>query len=183
MKRYLLFIVFCVASLAVYAQNTDERIEYYRSLEEDIELNLSPEQLAKIKRLNKEAGPKFEAIGLDNSLSGREKGQRKRELAVEQKKAIRNILTPEQYELWENKHGRINSGEGTKRVLSKNIDVKLDLLEEKYKNEERIIENNSGLTKDDKKARKHELKNRYQLQKRQLKDQKRTVKESDVLRH
>lgn len=182
MKRNLFIIVFSLVSIVLFAQNVDENIIYYRFLETDNELGLTADQIAKIKKLNDDVAPKFELIGRDDSLSGREKGQRKREIAVMHKKEIKCILSPEQFDIWEKKYGRANNGEGIKKIFANNIDAKLISLEEKYKNDVKNVDNNPLLNKNDKNEQKRVLKNRYKVDKQRLKDQKQTVKNSDLLR-
>ena len=78
-KAILVFVASAFVSFT-YAQ--DANFDVYKRIESDKVLNLSADQIAKIKKLNREVGAKFRAIGKSN-LPGYEKGQRKRALAIE----------------------------------------------------------------------------------------------------
>lgn len=91
--HYEKVILALVASAFVsFAYAQDVNFDSFKRIESDKVLNLSADQIAKIKKLNKEVGPKFRAIGRSN-LPGYEKGQKKRALALEHKAAIRAILS------------------------------------------------------------------------------------------
>lgn len=96
-KAILVFVASAFVSFT-YAQ--DANFDVYKRIESDKVLNLSADQIAKIKKLNREVGAKFRAIGKSN-LPGYEKGQRKRALAIEHKAAIRKILMENQVKTWE----------------------------------------------------------------------------------
>lgn len=181
MKKILLLIAVSTFAFNLCAQNVDDNIDYYKGVENNKELNLTTDQIAKIKKLNREVGPKFAAIGQDSSLSGREKGQKKKELALQHKAAVKNILTPAQVSIWEKNHGKIHDDQGIKNAFTDNIDAKLDKLGEKYKSDEIIIENNPLLNKKEKKEQKKALKEQYKQEKQKLKDQKNAVKDSPLL--
>ncbi|WP_165045405.1 hypothetical protein [Dysgonomonas sp. ZJ709] len=181
MKKTLLLLVITVFTLSVYAQSAAET-NYYNGIESKKDLNLSADQVAKIKKLNREVGPKFAEIGKDRSLSGYEKGQKKRALSLQHKAEIQKILTENQIAVWESKYGKMHNGQGIKDSMTDNIDAKLDALERKYKADEDAIENNKSLSKEERKARKNNLKAAYKGEKQKLKDQKDAVRNTELLR-
>lgn len=145
------------------------------------DLNLTPEQVAKIKKLNQEIGPKYAAIGQDRSLSGREIGEKKRTLAIEHKNKIRQILNENQISAWENRYGSLSDGEGIKDKMNDYYDNKLDEAENQYKVEIDQIENNTSLSKEEKKAKKQALKDTYKEKKEALKNEKNSIGGSVLL--
>ena len=68
MKKVILALVASAFVSFAYAQ--DVNFDSFKRIESDKVLNLSADQIAKIKKLNKEVGPKFRAIGRSN-LPGR----------------------------------------------------------------------------------------------------------------
>ncbi|MFR5758151.1 MAG: hypothetical protein ACLUE2_07835 [Bacteroides cellulosilyticus] len=74
MKKVILALVASAFVSFAYAQ--DVNFDSFKRIESDRVLNLSADQIAKIKKLNKEVGPKFRAIGRSN-LPGYEKGQKR----------------------------------------------------------------------------------------------------------
>ena len=175
MKKFILSITFL--GLCIFAQaQTDNQ---YEGLELSKKLNLTQEQTAKIKELNKGIGRQFATIGKDRSLSGQEKGQKKRELALKHKQNILNVLTPEQHALWENQYDRKN--EGIKNSLTDNLDDKLDILKDKYEKNKKAIEKNKSLSKTERKEMLNDLKTKYKAEKEQLKNEKDNIKNSVLL--
>ena len=129
MKKVILALVASVFVSFTYAQ--DVNFDSFKRIESDKVLNLSADQIAKIKKLNKEVGPKFRAIGRSN-LTGYEKGQKKRALALEHKAAIRAILSENQIKAWETHYGSMNNGEGLRGIMKDDYDNRLDQLEAKF---------------------------------------------------
>ena len=86
MRKVVITLVTLAFVSFAYAQ--DVTFDSFKRIESDKVLNLSADQIAKIKKLNREVGPKFKAIGQSN-LPGYEKGQKKRALALEHKAAIK----------------------------------------------------------------------------------------------
>ena len=119
MKKVILALVASAFVSFVYAQ--DVNFDSFKRIESDKVLNLSTDQIAKIKKLNKEVGPKFRAIGRSN-LPGYEKGQKKRALALEHKAAIRAILSENQIKAWETHYGSMNNGEGLRGIMKDDYD-------------------------------------------------------------
>ena len=172
MKKVILALVTSAFVLFVYAQ--DVNFDSFKRIESDKVLNLSADQIAKIKKLNKEVGPKFRAIGRSN-LPGYEKGQKKRALALEHKAAIRSILSENQIKAWET-----NNGEGLRGIMKDDYDNRLDRLEAKFEKDKEAIEN-SSLSKDVRKDRVKALKNQYKQEKERLKNERDAAIRSGVL--
>ena len=179
MKKVLLFTLLSAFVFAVYSQSEEKF--YYNGVEKNQELKLTPEQVAKIKKINREKGSKFAAIGKDRAISGQEKGRRKRALALEHKAEIQGILTSEQIGIWENKYGKQEYDQGIKNSLTNNIDNRLDALKEKYEQEEKAIEDDYSLSKAEQKNRKKALKETYKIEKEKLKKEKNSVKSNVLL--
>lgn len=74
MRKVVLTLVTLAFVSFAYAQ--DVTFDSFKRIESDKVLNLSADQIAKIKKLNREVGPKFKAIGQSIFL-GTKKGRRK----------------------------------------------------------------------------------------------------------
>lgn len=148
---------------------------------------LSPDQVARLKTLKREIGPKFQAIGRDRSLSGYEKGQRKRALAEQYRSEIRKIVgegynydysndpywgsdSSRPFDYREYKEDRIED------VVDK-IERRIDRLENKYEKDIKAIEKNDYMSKAEKKTQKNALKESFKIEKERLK------KERDAAKH
>ena len=177
MKKVILALVASAFVSFTYAQ--DVNFDSFKRIESDKVLNLSADQIAKIKKLNKEVGPKFRAIGRSN-LTGYEKGQKKRALALEHKAAIRAILSENQIKAWETHYGSMNNGEGLHGIKKDDYDNRLDQLEAKFEKDKEAIEN-SSLSKDVKKDKVRSLKNQYKQEKEHLKNERDAAIRSGVL--
>lgn len=175
MKKAFLLLLFSMFLVSVNAQ-TNGYEDHYKGIESFRELNLTSEQIAKIKKLKREVGPQFAAIGRDRSLSGYEKGQQKKALALKHSAEIESILTKDQLAILENKYGKLSSEKTIRNIISDKYEDKTDALERKYKAEKEAIENNSQLTKDEIKAQKEALKTKYKTEKDKLKTQKNASK-------
>lgn len=176
MRTFILSILFLGACIGAQAQAKDNP---YEGLELSKNLNLTPEQVSKIKELNQGIGLKFKAIGQDRTISGREKGVKKRELALKHKQDIMNVLNEEQLKKWEESYDK--KGEGIKNSLTDTLDDKLDALEKKYEKDKKAIENNSKLSKYEKDSKKNELKAAYKKDKERLKKEKDDIKNTVLL--
>ena len=177
MKKVILALVASAFVSFAYAQ--DVNFDSFKRIESDKVLNLSADQIAKIKKLNKEVGPKFRAIGRSN-LPGYEKGQKKRALALEHKAAIKAILSEKQVQLWEEHYGSMDNRKGLRGIMKGDYDHRLDQLEVNFEKEKEAIEN-SSLSKDAKKAKVKVLKNKYKQEKERLKNERDTAIKSGVL--
>lgn len=176
MKKILVLFFITTLTTVLHAQQSDS-LNYYKNLETTQELKLTSKQIMEIKKLKREAGSKFAAIGKDRTLSGYEKGQKKRELAIQLRENIQKILTTDQVNLWEQKYGKIKYGQGVKNTAADNIDDLLDSLEDKYEAEIKSIENNASLSNDQKKSQKKVLKENYKKEKNELKKKKEEIKD------
>lgn len=176
MKKTLLLLLISTFALCSSAQTISYE-NYYKGIESYADLHLSPDQISKIKKLQREIGPRFAAIGKDRSISGYEKGQRKRDLALKHRAEIRAILTDDQMTILERKYGAIHQGDRIKDVISDSYDDRLDALEEKFETEKNAIDDNPYLSKSEKKTRIKELKAHYKVEKERLKKQKNTAKD------
>ncbi|MHC5201352.1 hypothetical protein [Myroides sp. LJL119] len=181
MKK-LLFILALFMGLSSYAQQQDSYGHYQGDLSELLEASdyyqITPEQRAKIIARKKSIGREMAAIGKDRSLSGYQKGQKKRELSIQIKKDIQIILSQGQYNKWNNhwnsgKYGhKGDHWKYDKDYTNDAIDRQIDLLEDQY---ERDIEWVEKRYKNDKYALKSEkqyLKTVFKAEKQRLKDLK-----------
>lgn len=177
MKKTLLLLLVSILTMSVYSQSYDSDVEsYYKGIESYQDLHLTQEQIAKIKKLKREKGPKFAAIGKDRSLSGYEKGQRKRELAYKYRAEMQSILNASQVNIWEKRYGKLTPEQSMKDAISDDYEIRLDALERKYEADKETIEQNRQLDKSERKIKEKELKNAYKAEKERLKAQKAVAK-------
>jgi len=177
MKKTLLLLLVSIFTFSANSQTNDSDVEsYYKGIESYQNLRLTQEQIARIKKLKREKGPQFAAIGKDRNLSGYEKGQRKRELAYKYRTEMQSILNAGQVSTWEKRYGKLTPDHSMKDAISDDYDAKLDALERKYEADKDAIENNRSLDKYERKAREKELKNTYKAKKERLKAEKKTAK-------
>ena len=184
MKRTLLTgIALFTLSFSACAQQNGAKNEstaiYTDSLEHDQELERTPQQEEKINAINKSTTSKFEAIGRNSSLSGYQKGQKKRELALQHKKEIFNVLTAEQQKNWLQKYG--DERASIKDNVSDNADEALEKLENRYDADKKSIEDDHSLSKSEKKIRLEKLKVNYKNEKEKLKEAKEKATSSGLL--
>ncbi|MFV0537493.1 MAG: hypothetical protein ACK5M3_08975 [Dysgonomonas sp.] len=177
MKKTLLLLLVSVLTLPACSQSSDNE-SYYKGIESYRDLQLTTEQIAQIKKLKKEIGPQFQAIGKDRSISEYEKGERKRILALKHRQDIESVLTKEQISKWESKHGEYTSLSDIRNNISDSYEDKLDKLEDQYKKEIDTIEKNSSISSNEKKARKEALKSKYKSEKELLKKEKKDAKDA-----
>lgn len=168
MKNIILIFVASAFVSFTYAQDANSDI--YKRIGSDKELSLSADQIAEIKRVNREIGFKFRAIGKSN-LPGYEKGRRKRSLALERKAAIRKILNEGQVDTWEYRYGSMGYNDGLKDVVDEKYDVLLQQLERDFEQEKEAIED-GNLPKEMKKNWIKLLKNEYKAEKERLKHER-----------
>ena len=89
----LCFGAFVVLTSTSSAQNRAAKIEAISQ-----QLNLTPEQKAKVLPILREEAPKLQAIKNDNSLSRMQKMQRVRAIHQQTDPQMKAILSPEQYQ-------------------------------------------------------------------------------------
>lgn len=120
------------------------------------------------REINREYGRKYEEINSDSSLTPYEKSEKKRELAIKQKQD--NI---------EYNKGNYHTHQHNidyKDERKKDIERKIDLLEDRYKRDKERIENNDKLNKREKNAQKKILEKDYKAKKDLLKREKENIK-------
>ncbi len=173
MKKILVTLLFGLFITTASAQTKYDNDDIYQGIERaENFLDLTQNQVSKIKKLNREYAQKFRAIGKDRSISGYEKGQRKRALAEQKRKDIDKILNKTQINKWNSKYGR----DDFKDIVSDKYDDMLDRLEDKYDDMIEKVEDNDRLSKSEKKARIKELKAQYKAEKEKLKEKERRAK-------
>lgn len=179
MKKVILFLFISISTFTSCAHAQDSKFDSTGKIESDKILNLSSDQVAKIKKLNQEAGAKFREIGQSN-LPGYEKGQQKQALALEHKASIQKILTDSQIKTWEKHYGNMDQNEGLRDIIKDEYDARLENLEKKYEREKKILENTS-LPKDEKKSKLKALKQNYKIEKDRLKNERDKARTNGVL--
>lgn len=182
MKKIIFTLCLCSFMLTSYAQKTQSD-DYYKGIEYYENLKLTAEQKSSIKKVNQEMASQFAAIGKDRTLSGYEKGQKKRALSIKKQEAIQKILTENQKKIWADgakaNSDKTSSGDTTlRRSISNKYDSSLDKLSDKYEADKAKIENNPNLTKEAKKAQTKALKAAYKAQKEKMKKEKKEVKDN-----
>lgn len=171
MKTLFLSVLFFGICIGAQAQSKDNP---YNGLGLSKNQSLTPEQAAKIRELNQGVGLKYKEIGQDRTLTGREKGMKKRELSLKHKQEIMDILNEEQVKEWNESYNK--NGRGIKNSLTDKLDDELDVLEEKYEKEKKAIEKNQSLGKYERERKKDELKAKYKEEKERLKNEKDRIK-------
>lgn len=174
-----LFMIGFTACAQQNESNKGNTAIYTDSLSQDQDLGLTPEQKEKIRTINRNIDSKFEEIGRNVSLSGYEKGQKKRALALQHKKEIFNILTAEQKRTWEQKYGHEKGS--IKNKVTNHFDQELEKLENRYEADKKTIEQDRSLSKSEKKTRLEKLKNNYKNEKEKLKATKEKSTSSGLL--
>lgn len=173
MKKILATLVFGIFISSASAQTQYDNKDIYQGIERaDNFLDLTQSQASKIKKLSREYADKFRAIGKDRSISGYEKGQRKRALAEQKRKEIDKILNKNQINKWNSKYDR----DDFKDIVSDKYDDMLDRLEDRYDDMIERVEDNDHLSKSEKKVRIKELKSQYKAEKEKLKQKEKNAK-------
>ena len=153
MKKTLLLLLIGISTTLIHAQETNTTNNshfYYSGVENNNSLKLTAEQRNRIIKIKKEAGSRFAAIGRDYSLSGYEKGKKKKELSLQIKKDIHKVLSERQSNIWDTYRKSLPIDYLEKEVKVEAIENKLDALEAEYK----VFEDNDHITKAEKKAKK-----------------------------
>lgn len=187
MKKILIILFVTVAGLTVSAQDrNDKDYYYYDGIENRNGYNISPAQRQEIINIKKGIGRRYAAIGKDRSLSGYEKGQKKRELSLQIRKEIHDVLNSEQRGNWDKEHS--SSSNTSFKEYNKNVDKiereidaierKIDDMEDAYDRKIDAVEDDYRLPKAERKARKADLKAEKKAEKRRLKNEKQRLKDS-----
>lgn len=185
-------MTFLVAALTVNAQDYDyyNDYHYYDGIEYNNGYGITPDQRNRIISIKKNAGYRFAAIGKDRSLSGREKGERKRALSIQIRREINDILNENQRRDWDSRtsspsSSSYSSSSGyTNNASLTDIENRIRAIEYQIKKEEREydrradeIDDNYLLPKEERKAQKRKLKNDWKYRKQELKDEKQRLKD------
>jgi Spy/CpxP family protein refolding chaperone len=91
----------------------DRRAKMQKMKEIAKELNLSKEQMAQVKELNRDTKQQMQAIKADETLTKELKNEKFMALKKAREEKLKTILTPEQYaQLKEKMKGKVNAGGG-----------------------------------------------------------------------
>lgn len=167
MKKTLLLLLSFVFIAIANAQEPSLE-NYYKGIESYQDLQLSSKQIEKIKKLKKERSKLFSAIGKDRLLTGKEKGQKKREAAIRYKKEIASIFSKEQLKKFDKKYKKHEKDDYEDIIVDK-IEAQIDALEDKYEAEKERIEDNKSLSKEERKSLEKTLKKAFKTEKDRLK--------------
>lgn len=186
MNKTLILLLISIVSLTASAQHSsDKDYYYYDGIENHKDMGISAEQRRKIIEIKKGIGRRYAAIGRDRSLMGYEKGQKKRELSVQIRKEIYDVLNSNQRTDWDK--SRSNSSESftefNKRhdKIEDNIDAiedRIDDLEDEYEKRIKAVERDGSLSKAERKYKKESLKDQFKVEKKRLKREKEALKDS-----
>ncbi|WP_108823034.1 hypothetical protein [Dysgonomonas sp. Marseille-P4361] len=165
-KTLLLLLSFAFVAIANAQEPSLEN--YYKGGEYYQDYQLSSQQIEKIKKLKKERSQLFQEIGKSRLLTGREKGQKKREAAIKYRKEIQKLLSKDQVKYFDKKYDR-KDNEDYEDAISDRIDDQIDALEERYEAEKDKIEDNPLLSKSERKNQEKALKKAYKEEKERLK--------------
>jgi Spy/CpxP family protein refolding chaperone len=100
MRNYIRLIatVLCFGTLVLLAPTSSAQSQAAKLQEISQQLNLTPQQKAKILPILADEGPKVRAIKNDNSLSSMQKIQQIRAIHRQTDPQMKAILSPEQYQ-------------------------------------------------------------------------------------
>lgn len=188
MKQVFLIMTFVIAALTVNAQDADyyKDYHYYDGIEYNNTYGITADQRSRIAEIKRNAGYRFAEIGRDRTISGREKGERKRALSLQIRKEISDILDENQKQSWDNhvSNRTTSNSPSTSRSTLTDIENHIRAIERQIDKEEREydrradeIDDNYMLSKDERKAQKRRLKNEWKDRKQQLKDEKQRLKD------
>lgn len=139
MRKYVLIAAFLTMT-ALHAQKGPKHHEKETNISTLVDqseyYNLSPEQREKLIARKKRIGREYAAIGRDHSLSGDEKGAKKRELSKQIQADIREILTEEQYSEWSTSKSKHHKHP----IEKEDIEHKIEHLEREYEKDYKRIE-------------------------------------------
>lgn len=174
-------------NLSISAQDRDDKdYYYYDGIENRNDYNISPSQRQQIIQIKKGIGRRYAAIGKDRSLSGYEKGQKKRELSRQIRREIYDVLNSDQRTNWDKSHSSTSTGSFNKfnqdaDRIERNIDDlerRIDDMEDAYDRKIDAVENDYTLSKAERKYRKQQLKDEKKAKKREMKNEKQRLKDS-----
>lgn len=164
-KLILLFSILFITGMVIDLRADDYDNDYSNNYDK---LNLSTSQRAKIKDLRREASYKFQEIGR-SSMYGQEKGLQKREVAIELRKSIWDVLDSSQQAEYEKRYRDNSSYSYTRDEIKDKYEDKLDRLEDQYDRNVDRVESDRRLSKSERKYKIKELKYEYNSQKEAIK--------------
>lgn len=171
MKKHVLLAAF-LATTAIQAQqvqqNQQENTNISALVNQSESYGLSPAQREKLIARKKTIGREYAAIGRDRSLSGYEKGVKKRALSLQIQEDIRAILNEEQYGKWSENQKRYYRYD----ARNEEIENQIDRLEREYEQDIKAIESQYRNDKYTLKREKNKRKTRYKTERQKLKDQR-----------
>ena len=166
MKKFLIF-GFTLCTISSFAQHRpndgkDKNVDVL--IEKSDYYGISDGQRNKIIALKKQASNDYQRIRRDRSLSGYEKGRKKREVSYNLQRDIDKILNDSQRYKWSNTH--------KEDYYKDRIDNRLDHLEDEYERDIKRIENKYSYDKKLMKRKKEIRKQEYKREKERLKNVK-----------
>ncbi|MGL5275806.1 hypothetical protein SAMN04488018_110109 [Myroides marinus] len=171
MKRVLLLGTLLFTMHNIYAQSPKKNVEsnYEKSSSELLNRSeyyeLTADQRNRIIERKRSIGREFAAIGRDHSLTGREKGQKKRQLSMSFRNDIYAILNESQKVKWDKE----SYNKYQVSTAKAEIEYKLELLEIEYEKDIKNIETKYRNNDSKRKLEKNNRKAEYKLQKSELK--------------
>ena len=188
MKKTLVLLLVSLISLTTYAQEADDKdYYYYDGIENNKSMGITASQRKQIIEIKKGIGRRYAAIGRDRSLMGYEKGQKKRELSIQIRKEIYDVLNSDQRTNWDKniKNSSESFTDFNKRYnkIERDIDAiedHIDDLEDEYDRKIKAVERDGSLSKAERKYKKQSLKDQFKAEKRKLKGEKQNLKDSRV---
>lgn len=189
MKKILALILIATFSLSISAQDkNDKDFYYYDGIENRSDYNISSSQRQQIIQIKKGIGRRYAAIGKDRSLSGYEKGQKKRELSKQIRKEIYDVLNSDQRSNWDKSRSSSSASVGSFNKFNQDVDRierniddlerRIDDMEDAYDRRIDAVENDYTLSKSERKYRKQQLKDEKNAKKREMKNEKQRLKDS-----
>ena len=171
MKKYVVGLAFLMVT-TLYAQqgqrNQQNSVDISELVDRSETYGISLEQKEKLIARKRTIGREYAAINRDRSLSGYEKGLKKRKLSEQIRSDIRSILNDDQYQKWEYYQAKHDSHEVKKDALEE----KIDRLEKEYEQDIKQIERQYKNDKYTLKREKNKRKSRYKTERQKLKDQR-----------
>lgn len=164
LKYMKIVIIGLLFSIMACAQSTNDDFQILNTINQSDELEISNQQKNQLLKLKKEAAKNFEMIGRDQSLSGYDKGIRKKEISITLYNQLNQILTNTQRE----KLYRNLDYEAFKEYS----DYRIAVLENQYNKDIIQIKTDNNLTKEEKKEHIKQRKEKYKLDKKKEKNKR-----------
>lgn len=187
MKKILIALFITAFAVSMNAQDRDDKdYYYYNGIENNKLYNITPAQKQQIIQIKKGIGRRYAEIGRDRSLSGYQKGQKKRELSLQIRKEIYEILNSDQRINWDKNHPSNSKTsfkdyntnvDNIEREIDA-IDKRIDQMEDDYERRIDAVEDDYSLSKADRKYKKQALKDEMKAKKREMKAERQKLKDS-----